>query len=189
MRGTVTSVPYGCQPQRAPSPVEHMCPLSMVQCYISFSLFDVTQHSCVFISPQSVNYFANFIILHNILIGSDCFVPKVRQRHDHFILSLSVGEVVFSSRSICGAGGESMPCSGVLEQGRGVLTRGLILGVSHPYRPPCRPTLSDHQSWASGCTCCPSPLCQGVSVGFIQLDGGADGQQNKMPRAHCLQNH
>lgn len=58
---------------------------------------------------------------------------------------------------------------------------GLILGVSYPNRPPCRPTWSDQQSWTSRCTCCPAPLCQGVSVGFIQLDGGADGQQNKMP--------
>ncbi len=50
-----------------------------------------------------------------------------------------------------------------------------------PMGHPAGPTWSDRQSRTSHCTCCLSPLCQGVSVGFIQLDGGADGQQNKMP--------
>lgn len=85
--------------------------------------------------------------------------------------------MVFSSHSIFAAGRDSVLCSRVRVEM--LLTQGLILAAPQLYRPPSWPKW---QIIRAGCHAAPAAsLLSAKGWGLIQLDGGADGQQDKMP--------
>lgn len=89
IRGIGTSVPHACQPQRAPSPPDHMCPSIMHgPMVISHLFFDVAGHLHLFLC---LLYFQNppkLRILSSLVSSCDNFATWSAEH-----LSPSAGEV------------------------------------------------------------------------------------------------